>query len=102
MTVKTEILLRSALDVFTAGNLQLLPEAVHSEARSVIDKASLWTTGRNIVGFGISEKIVLGHPADDICLKVYVTRKLPKSIVPSTEQIPQKISIPSFEQDVYT
>ena len=80
--------LLQALDMLTEGRDAPIAEAMRPEAAAVQKAARPWMRGRGIQGFGIAKRIAGGEEIDDLALKIYVERKLPKSkctnLVPST------------------
>lgn len=52
----------------------------------------------NVVGVGIGEKITGGLPVGRLCLKVYVEKKLKKTLLAKSDLVPQKLS--QIETDV--
>ena len=102
MRYQKEASLRNALDVITAGDVTLLPQAVHAHALHTVEEAKPWVAGRNIVGFGVAERTTCGHPDADVCLKVYVNRKMPKGKLDAAERVPERVSIPGFDDAVFT
>src|SRR5262245_13110945 len=100
MRYQKEASLRNALDIITAGDMTLLPQAVHADALHTVEEAKTWVAGRNIVGFGVAERTTCGHPDADVCLKVYVSRKMPKGNLEAEERVPEKVSIPGLDDAV--
>jgi hypothetical protein len=94
--------LRMTLDVITTGGFNLLPQGLHAEAAAIMGESKRWVRHRNVIGFGIGGKTTLGHPSADICLKVYVRRKLPASQLEPSERVPESVKVPSLSSDVET
>ncbi len=74
-----ETVLLQALDMLTEGKDAPVTEALRPEAAAVQKAARPWTKGRGIQGLGITKRITAGKETDELALKVYVERKLPKS-----------------------
>ena len=74
-----EKVLLQALDMLTEGKDAPVTEALRPEAAAVQKAARPWTKGRGIQGLGIAKRITAGKETDELALKVYVERKLPKS-----------------------
>jgi hypothetical protein len=83
--------LLQALDILTEGGGAEVPEAWRAEALTIHSRARPWTAGKGIQGVGVGEKITDQEKLDELVLKVYVARKLPKSKVKNP--VPKKVKI---------
>jgi len=84
----SEAHLRGALDALTDPGDTI--EAAAQDFRA----AQKWLAGRNIVGFGIANRITSGVMARELAFKVYVRRKLPKSAVSRKDMVPEELQVP--------
>jgi hypothetical protein len=92
--------LRKALRILTEGKRMKGASEFRLEAAAAQDEARPWTAGENIQGLGIAERITDGRKLDELALKVYVDRKLPKAKV--TNLVPKKLDLPGMEMQVET
>lgn len=93
-------LLLQALDMLTEGKDAPVTETLRSEAAAVEKAARPWTKGRGIQGLGIAKRITAGKETDELALKVYVERKLPKS--ECSNLAPSMIRIAGLSQKIPT
>lgn len=73
--------LRQALDILTEGKDAEVPQSLRAEAIDIRKVAAPWISGRGIQGVGIAPKVTKGELQDEMVIKVYVEKKLPKSKV---------------------
>ncbi len=83
--------LLQALDMLTEGGGAEVPEAWRAEAHTIQRCARSWPAGKGIQGVGIGEKITDLEKLDELVLKVYVARKLPKSKVKNL--VPKQVKV---------
>jgi len=91
------------LEFLTQGPEAVLPQSLQNAAfatanhlqkvRSMRDRSRNWTMGRGIQGLGIGEKVSGGVRGKDLCLRVYVDKKKPKSKVRNC--VPKTVAVPS-------
>lgn len=86
--------LKRALDILTEGEPAGGPADFRLEAIDVHERSRPWTQDPNIQGLGIAERITKGKKLDDLTIKVYVERKLPKSQVENL--VPSRIEMPNL------
>ncbi|HEY9422986.1 MAG TPA: trypsin-like serine protease [Thermoanaerobaculia bacterium] len=92
--------LKRALEILTEGEQAPIAQALRLEAVEMHEKARPWTMGENIQGLGIANRITQGQKLDELALKVYVERKLPKSQVENL--VPAKVDLPGLGASVET
>lgn len=92
--------LKRALEVLTEGEEAPVAQAFKLEAVEMHEKARPWTSAENIQGLGIAKRITNGQVIDELALKVYVERKLPKSKVENL--VPSKVELPGLDRSVET
>lgn len=92
--------LKKALEMLTEGEAAPVAEALRLEAADVQKKSHSWTSGENIQGLGIAERITQGRKLDELALKVYVDRKLPKDKVENL--VPSKVTVPGLGAPIET
>lgn len=92
--------LKRALEILTEGEQAAVAPAFKIEAVEVHDKARPWTSDENIQGLGIAKRITKGQRLDELALKVYVERKLPKSQVENL--VPSRVALPGIDRSVET
>jgi hypothetical protein len=93
-----------ALEILTEGQEAELPktrggetfatETLLSAAESTKRDSRPWMAASSIQGYGIAERSVDGKFTEDVALKVYVDRKLPKQRV--RNPVPSRINLPEF------
>jgi len=98
----TEKELLAALELLTEGAATTdLPERLLSSAESVHKGARPWTRGKGVQGVGIGPKITDGERLEELVLKVYVEKKLPRDSV--SNPVPRTLEIaglPRLQTDV--
>jgi hypothetical protein len=92
--------LKRALDILTEGGQAPMSNEFRLEAVEVHEKSKPWTMGDNIQGLGIAERITAGKKLDELALKVYVDRKLPKSRIDNP--VPSKLDLPGVGRTIET
>lgn len=92
--------LKRALEILTEGEPAGGSAEVRLEAIDVHERSRHWTRDPNIQGLGIAERITKGRKLDDLVIKVYVERKLPKGKVENL--VPSRIEMPSMGMTVDT
>ena len=93
-------MLRRALDILTEGEDAEVPRLLRAEALDIQKTAVPWISGRGIQGVGIAPKVTKGELQDEIVLKIYVEKKLPKSKVRYV--VPGEIPFPGLGISVAT
>lgn len=93
-------LLRRALEVVTEGGDAPGVSGFALEAVEARDQARSWTLAENIQGLGIAERITAGRRLDELVMKVYVDKKLPKS--QCDRVVPERVEVPGTSQTVET
>jgi hypothetical protein len=86
----------------TQNALRNIPAKYREESLALLEETNPWSTGRNIIGFGIAGKKTVGKQLGEICLKVYVKKKLPSSKLSSKKQIPSSLKIFDQSEEVIT
>jgi len=92
--------LQRALDILTAAGQLGGAADFRLEALAVQEEAKPWTMAESIQGLGIAERITKGQKLEELALKVYVDRKLPKARVENL--VPSRIVLPGFDQPIET
>jgi hypothetical protein len=92
--------LKRALEMLTEGDQAPVVEALRLESGAMYEKSRSWTAGENIQGLGIAQRITQGQKLDELALKVYVDRKLPKSKVDNP--VPSKVEVPGLGATIET
>ncbi len=92
--------LEKALRVLTEGAAPGMPEALRPRAETVYESSRPWTMGQGIQGLGIGEKITDGQQLDELALKIYVDKKLPRADVDNL--VPRTVKVPGIEERVPT
>lgn len=92
--------LKRALDILTEGGQGPMANEFRLEAFEAQEQSKPWTMAENIQGLGIAERITAGKKLDDLVLKVYVDRKLPKSRVDNP--VPSKLDLPGVGPTIET
>lgn len=96
----SEAALLKALDMVTVGTAPTI-EALSPVRRSHFTRLRGIVSGDNVVGVGISEKVVEGKNTGEATVCFYVRRKLPPSQVTGETLVPQAISLPG-DKAVFT
>jgi len=96
----TEKQLLQALDVLTDAEMAPGLETMRAEAVAARKAAKPWVSGRGIQGFGIAERITAGKIAKQLALKVYVEKKLPKTLVKNL--VPPEVEVPGVSRKIPT
>ena len=96
----SEAALLKALDMVTVGTAPSI-EALSPVRRSHFTRLRGIVSGDNVVGVGISEKVVEGKNTGEATVCFYVRRKLPPSQVTGETLVPQAISLPG-DKAVFT
>jgi hypothetical protein len=84
--------LRRALEMVTEGGDAPGVSGFQLAAIEVRESARPWTLAKNTQGLGIAERITAGRKLDELALKVYVEKKLPKSQCDYV--VPKRIKVP--------
>lgn len=92
--------LRRALDVLTEGAAAPMIESLRPQAELLHAKSRPWTMGKGIQGLGIGQKVTDAERREELVLKVYVEKKLPKSKCKNL--VPSKIRVPGVSQQLAT
>lgn len=98
MIKKRDILI--TLEFLTQGKDTPVMQSLRAEAESVQKESSSWVDAEGIQGLGISYKMTDNQQMEDLALKVYVEKKLPKSRCKNP--IPSIITIGSLGQAIST
>jgi hypothetical protein len=53
--------------------------------------AAAASAGMNVHAIGVGTKMVAGKPTQDLCIRIYVIQKLPKSIIPFQSYLPEML-----------
>jgi hypothetical protein len=97
----TEKQIVALLDMLTEGaTAPTAVESVAAAAETLHKAAKPWTEGKGIQGIGVGEKITDGEQLQQVVLKVYVDRKLPKSQLDNP--VPPKVRMPGLDEQVET
>ena len=96
----SESALLQALDLVTLGTGPQL-EALGAVRSSHFSRIRSVASGKNVVGVGISEKLVEGKATGESTVCFYVKKKLPPSRVTGENLVPQAISLPG-NKSVFT
>jgi hypothetical protein len=86
-----------ALDIITEGEKRV-PKYLKGDAEKIFLSQQPWVRSKGIQGFGIAKRITKGDKLNNLVLKVYVEKKLPKSKV--DKRIPSQVNIPGIEGSV--
>ena len=92
--------LKRALDILTEGGQGPMANEFRLEAFEAQERSRPWTMAENIQGLGIAERITAGKKLDDLVLKVYVDRKLPKGRLDNP--VPSRVDLPGIDQTIET
>lgn len=74
--------------------LQLMPSiraGVLQRTRHMHVAAAVASAGRNIHAIGVGSKMVAGKPTGDLCIRIYVIQKLPKSLIAPHFHLPEML-----------
>ena len=96
----SEAALLKALDMVTVGAVPTI-EALSPVRRSHFTRLRGIVSGDNVVGVGISDKIVEGKNTGEATVCFYVRKKLPPSQITGETALPQAISLPG-DKAVFT
>lgn len=100
MAAQNKQAFRRALEVLTEGAAAPGVSSIRLEALGMHEEARPWTLAENIQGLGIAERITDGRRLDELALKVYVERKLPKSRL--ANPVPGSVPVPGLGGAVET
>lgn len=89
-----------ALNILTDEAPKAVPQVFVAEAEAMHEDSRSWVQGENIQGLGLGPKISGGQELDEMVLKVYVDRKLPKAKCQNL--VPQRLQVPGVESEVLT
>lgn len=54
---------------------------------------------KNVIGIGISDRVVGGEPTGKLAVVVYVSKKLPESAMREQDVIPKELPVPGLEEE---
>jgi hypothetical protein len=86
-----------ALDLLTLSVTAHRVRGLDTELRDAIDHARPWVAGPNVVGSGVAPRVTQGKHEEEIALKVYVTRKLPRTLLPQEQLVPETVELPGID-----
>jgi len=94
--------LELALELLTNGarmpSLQLEDYGIKARSieplKEIIQSTENWNLNGNLIGMGIGDRCGIETKQSELCLKVYVREKLPKSYLSSEETVPQTLDLP--------
>ncbi len=94
--------LRLALEMLSGGMNAPVPRRLQTQALAFHTSSLAWMAHEWFQGLGIGRKITDYVELDQVVLKVYVEKKLPKGKLKAGELIPKELKVPGASEKVIT